>query len=59
LVMVAVDVRVVVEEDCATARRGRRRREVIVGRCIVMLGFNCFPRMRLLMRWRCDERSDL
>jgi len=39
LVMVAVDVRVVVEEDCATARRGRRRREVIVGRCIVKLVF--------------------
>lgn len=39
--LVAVDVRVVVEEDetCAAARRGRRRRVESVGRCIVRLWF--------------------
>jgi len=35
LVNVAVEVRVVVEEDCATARRGRSKREEIVDKCIV------------------------
>jgi len=38
-VRVAVEVRVVVElpvEDCAAAKRGRRRREVTVGRRIVL-----------------------
>jgi len=35
-VMVAVDVRVVVDEVSAIARRGRRRREVMVGICIVI-----------------------
>jgi len=37
LVIVAVEVRVVVEDvSCAMARRGRRRRDVIVDRCIVI-----------------------
>lgn len=50
LVNVAVDVIVVVvvEEDCcATASRGRRTREVIVGRCIVNV---CY---RSQKKWLC------
>lgn len=35
-VNVAVDVRVVVDEVSAIARRGSRRREVMVGICIVV-----------------------
>lgn len=34
-VKVAVDVRVVVEDVSAIAKRGKRRREEMVGRCIV------------------------